>query len=59
MSGPAKVRRLNLGEQLSPDDRSPGIRRYSKRQAARAMRRAARQNPEDAPRQRRWRGYSL
>jgi len=52
---------MKLVEQLCQGDRSKrrGWRRIAKREAAKAQRRAAKKDPEDAPRKLRYRGYSL
>lgn len=53
---------MAMAEQLeahsSPARDTPGRGRFIKRETVRAERRAARRDPEDAPRRRRYRGWS-
>jgi len=45
-------------EQISSHEHNVGYRRHLKKQATRLMRRAAKQNPGQAPTRRQLRGYS-
>lgn len=47
------------GEMICPHDRGPGMRRWLKRQARRAMRRNGRTLLGDSPTKHRYRGWSL
>ncbi len=46
-----------VAEQLDSSVQSQAIRKFAKRRTNKALRRAAKQNPEDAPTKARYRGY--
>lgn len=46
-----------LGEQLDVAAGSQQTRKFAKRRSSRSMRRAAKQDPENVPTKRRYRGY--